>query len=207
MATYLYHLSAAEHDYILRIASHCESLNISLKPLCYTPAMPDAFGPIRWFDWDAVERHYGGNLPHFELPGGIYFVTFRLADSLPQDVYKKLAAARDAFLAHNPLPHTPEQQDQFKRIYHLPLECNLDRGLGECVLRNRCVRDLLKDTLLHHDCNQYQIGDFVIMPNHVHLLARTRPGLKTPQHLPSVEKPLGQPHQQPSPSRRPTVAD
>lgn len=139
--------------------------------------MDDPFGPIQWFDPDAVDRHHGTNLPHYEMPGAIYFVTFRLGDSLPQKVYQELAAARDAFLRKHPFPHTDEQDRQFKRLYVLPLERCLDEGLGECVLRDSQVRAIVRKTLLHFDGQRYRLGDFVIMPNHVHLLTRIRHGI------------------------------
>ena len=148
------------------------------QPTLCSLSMDDPFGPIRWFDWDAVQRHPGRNLPHYELPGAIYFVTFRLCDSLPAEAYIKLAAARDAFLLQHPFPHTDEQNRQFKRVYHIPLERHLDMGMGQCILRRPDVREIVAKTLLKFDDDRYQLGDFVLMPNHVHLLARTRRDLK-----------------------------
>ena len=46
----------------------------------------------------------------------------------------------------------------------------LDKGLGTCVLKRPGLSKIVADCLLHFDGNRYHIGDFVIMPNHVHLL-------------------------------------
>lgn len=140
--------------------------------------MSDGFGPIQWFDWDAVERHYGTDLPHYEIPGAVYFVTFRLHDSLPAEVMERLVAARDAFLRDKPLPLSGEQEDELRRMYSYPLECALDGGYGECVLRQPALRERLIEILQRFDGDRYQLGDYAIMPNHVHLLMRVRLDLK-----------------------------
>jgi hypothetical protein len=41
------------------------------------------------FDWDAVETSHQRHLPQRDQPGAIYFVTFGLADSVPQKVLKR----------------------------------------------------------------------------------------------------------------------
>jgi len=138
--------------------------------------MIDSFGPIQWFDRNAICRHQGINLPHYEMPGAVYFITFRLWDSLPADVYDELASARAGFLQHNPPPRSEEQELQLKQIYYTPLERYLDKGLGRCVLRFPEARQVLVDALLRLDGDRYQLGEYVIMPNHVHLLMRVRPG-------------------------------
>ena len=50
------------------------------------------------------------------------------------------------------------------------MEGYLDAGAGSCALRMPACAKFLVDTLLHDDGNQYTLGSFVIMPNHVHLL-------------------------------------
>jgi len=46
----------------------------------------------------------------------------------------------------------------------------LDNCHGECVLRDPANSKIVADALLFFDNNRYSIGDFVVMPNHVHLL-------------------------------------
>jgi len=46
----------------------------------------------------------------------------------------------------------------------------LDRGYGECVLKRPELAAIVADSLRHGDGQCYTLGDFVIMPNHVHLL-------------------------------------
>ena len=48
----------------------------------------------------------------------------------------------------------------------------LDSGLGSCVLRDVNNAKVVADALLFFDKNRYHMGDFIIMPNHVHLLVK-----------------------------------
>ena len=46
----------------------------------------------------------------------------------------------------------------------------LDKGLGACVLKRPRLAKIVADNLLYFNGYRYHIGNFVIMPNHVHLL-------------------------------------
>ena len=167
--------------------------------------MSEDFGPVQWFDWDHVQFQRGRNLPHFEQAGAIYFITFRLWDSLPAEVYQELFAARDQWLGNNPPPYTRAQELELKRVYSLPLERFLDEGHGRCVLRDEGLRDELVDIMLCFDGEAYEVGEFVVMPNHVHLLMRTS-RKDHAESLPAMEEPVGQDDQPNAWPARPSVA-
>jgi type I restriction enzyme R subunit len=46
----------------------------------------------------------------------------------------------------------------------------LDRGYGACALRDGRSANVVADALRHFDGDRYYLGDFIVMPNHVHLL-------------------------------------
>ncbi|WP_254513221.1 transposase [Anatilimnocola floriformis] len=48
----------------------------------------------------------------------------------------------------------------------------LDSGAGSCILQQAFAADILEAKLRHFDGVQYELGAFVIMPNHVHALVR-----------------------------------
>ena len=50
------------------------------------------------------------------------------------------------------------------------LEEYLDRGLGECWLRQPAIAKLTEDALRYFDGQRYTLAAWVVMPNHVHLL-------------------------------------
>lgn len=48
---------------------------------------------------------------------------------------------------------------------------NLDQCHGECVLRKSELSEIVAKSLRHFDGQRYELLDYVVMPNHVHLLA------------------------------------
>ena len=47
----------------------------------------------------------------------------------------------------------------------------LDACHGDCLLRRRELAQIVADSLHKFDGQRYELTDFVVMPNHVHLLA------------------------------------
>ncbi|MEK7675106.1 MAG: transposase [Verrucomicrobiota bacterium] len=110
----------------------------------------------------AVEQAIGskgwytrGYLPHYDKPGTIQMVTFRLADAMP-------AARRHEWEALLAIKEEREQRTE--------LEAYLDEGYGECVLRAARVAAAVEDVLLRFDGERYRLAAWVVMPNHVHVL-------------------------------------
>ena len=66
------------------------------------------------------------------------------------------------------LPET--HRKHFHRTFSQRYMENLDKGLGSCVLRRPELSKIVVDSLLYFNGNRYHMGDFVVMPNHVHLL-------------------------------------
>jgi REP element-mobilizing transposase RayT len=99
------------------------------------------------------EWYSRGYLPHFDAPGVIQGVTFRLWDSLPDDVVQSLA------------DETLENSKKRAR-----LEKYLNAGYGACYLRDPRIASLVENALLYFDGKRYRLFAWVIMPNHVHVL-------------------------------------
>ncbi len=133
----------------------------------YDPALP-------------VSRTHG-HLPHWEQERGTYFITWRLADSIARQTWETWRESRSAWLRMhridpgNPewrreLENLPDEARQDFRRFATALEDELDSGHGACLLRNPGVAAIMAGALKHWDGDRYLLGDFVIMPNHVHLL-------------------------------------
>ena len=99
--------------------------------------------------------HNHGYLPQLKAEGGIYFVTFRLADSLPQSALDELERSA---------PETRSKQ----------IETYLDAGLGECGLRKPDIARMVVQALKQFEGERYVLHDWVVMPNHVHLVIEPR---------------------------------
>ena len=130
------------------------------------PIMLQAFDPEAEFE--IRER----NLPHWRQKGATYFVTFRLADSLPQVKLAELKAQRMEWLRRHPRPRSAELTAQFQGLFSEKIEGFLAAGYGACWLKNAQVAELMATSLSFFDNNRYVLGDYVIMPNHVHVIVR-----------------------------------
>lgn len=124
------------------------------------------------FDWTATTSSYRGRLPHLVQAGAICFVTFRLADSVPLEVAQRWREERAVWMAANPPPWSPDVERDHHRRFTLRQERWLDSGRGACVLRQPDCRAEIRTSLLQDNGKLYELGDFVIMPNHVHALLR-----------------------------------
>lgn len=137
------------------------------------PAPPGFIG----FDETRPVRFYRRHLPHWRQEGVTYFVTFRLADALPQTKLRELAALREEWqrkvgqssaLAAKALPLDLE----FARAVAERVESWLDEGMGSCALQTQEAAKEVERCLRHEDGKRYDLIALVVMPNHVHLLAR-----------------------------------
>ena len=114
--------------------------------------------------------HSRGYLPHFDSPETIQFVTFRLADSLPKEVLLRFGREHAEALRRLPATATTEQAEEIHRVLRRKIERYLDQGAGECHLRKPENAQLVAEALLHFHEQHYLLDDWVVMPNHVHLI-------------------------------------
>ncbi len=112
------------------------------------------------------ERH----LPHLHQDGKLQFMTFRLADSLPQTKLNELREYKINFEKHNPKPWNTATSSQYHRAINSKTEYWLEQGYGDCVLRSPDVRQILIDAFDFVNNGRCLILGYVIMPNHVHIL-------------------------------------
>jgi REP element-mobilizing transposase RayT len=134
------------------------------------------------FDPKIDLRITAGNLPHWYQPGVTYFVTYRTNDSFPASVANRWYCRRDDWLRRHDIdPASPgwkarlrelpdPQQNEFDKNFSSEYLEHLDRGHGECVLRRPDLAAIVAENIRHFDGERYILADFVVMPNHVHLL-------------------------------------
>ncbi len=99
-----------------------------------------------------VHKRHGAYLPHWTKENATYFVTFRLADSLPRQVMEKLKSEKG-------------------KIFKL-VEDALHTGDGPQYLSDPRIADLVQNALLHFHMQRYFLCAWAILPNHVHVLVR-----------------------------------
>lgn len=101
-----------------------------------------------------------GYLPHFDVPDKVQAITFRLADSLPKHVVEewKFELSRQ--------PEKDRKVEERRRLQRY-----LDASHGSCVLRRSTCAETVEDALLHFDGDRCMLLAWVMMPNHVHVIA------------------------------------
>lgn len=124
------------------------------------------------FDHDRPVGKHSRHLPHWSQEGATYFVTFRLADSLPQEKLRAWKIERDRWQEKNPPPHTATQRQEYAERFSDRIEEWLDQGAGRCELAQLEVGAIVEEALRHFDGDRYVLGRYVIMPNHVHCTVR-----------------------------------
>lgn len=120
--------------------------------------------------------------PHWSQAGSIVFITFRANDSIPREVLAHWEREKQDWLRRRGVaPGTraadsiAELESNDRRAFNFEFNrCHedfLDTCHGRCVLRQPQLALIVANSLLHFDKVRYRMGDFIVMPNHVHLLA------------------------------------
>lgn len=157
------------------------SLNRTAKMRCSRPLAShgDMLGEL--FDPQAEFAVNERLRPHWSQAGAIVFITFRTIDSMPREVLERWEREKHAWLDQrgvrqgrhwkDVVPHLePKLRAEFTRHFQRCREDFLDTCRGACVLRDPKCSRIVADSLLYFDADRYLMGDFVVMPNHVHLL-------------------------------------
>ena len=155
--------------------------------------MPEIAG--EFFDREADYDQWDRTRPHRHQSAAICFLTMRLNDSIPRSVILRWHQERIEYLqrmgvevernwkrGHEQL--TAEQQAKFSKHFSRQRETTLDECLGGCELSDPRAREEVAKTLEFFHGQRYWLGDYVIMPNHIHCLvafldndiAKTQPG-------------------------------
>lgn len=118
---------------------------------------------------------YRRRLPHIQPEGATFFVTSRLADSLPMDVVEKLHNERttiDAELAKIINKHERAEQAYLasRRLFGKWDKALDESDTGIKYLANEQIAKLVADSLHYRDGKVYDLIAYCIMPNHKHVV-------------------------------------
>lgn len=108
-------------------------------------------------------------LPHIECQP-LQFITFRLYDSLPQQTIDSMKAYKDVLVAEG-----KDNSEDYKQLLVM-LDKYEDAGYGQCFLKDERVAQIVQNALLHFHGERYELVEWCIMPNHVHVLINVLPG-------------------------------
>ncbi len=133
------------------------------------------------------KSYFERNLPHYQIPGATFFITFRLAKSLPKTLLMRLHQDYEELI--NDLTKKSNIQDQTHRIdeeqrrYFAKWDAALDQSIsGPTWLKDPNIAKIVKNTLHHFDGKRYTLDAYCIMPNHVHTVLKPIEDLKGQYH-------------------------
>ncbi len=120
---------------------------------------------------------YRRHLPHFQPPGAILFITFRLKGSLPRAVLDELRemrarVERSLERIGDPLERARQADLEARRLFG-----KWDAALhtvrqGPRWLEEPRVARIVVESLHYRDGKVYDLYAFCVMPNHVHLVCQ-----------------------------------
>ncbi len=114
-----------------------------------------------------------GYLPHFDKPGVVQGVTFRLADAVPAEKvadWKRELGFLDGMSVRGRLTGEEiQRQDEL----HRRIAKYEDAGCGECLFGQPEIASLMADSLGFFDGERYVLLAWCVMPNHVHAVLET----------------------------------
>jgi REP element-mobilizing transposase RayT len=131
---------------------------------------------------DEIRTRLGHNLPHWTLDGVIYHVRFSLHDAIPARIRNELLREREVILER--LKHKSLSRVEKRRLiiaHNRTIDRTIDKGYGECLLRDRSVARMVADSLKYFDERRYWLYAWVVMPNHVHCLVQPHEGVRLDQ--------------------------
>ncbi len=115
-------------------------------------------------------------LPHWEQQGATYFITFRLADAVPQKLLRQWKEELENWRKFHPEPWDASTKYEYQKRFQDAREQWLDQGHGECIFRQSQIAATVANSLRHFNGVRYALDSFVVMPNHVHVLVRPHEG-------------------------------
>lgn len=127
-----------------------------------------------------MKTFYRRSLPHFQPGNGIYFITYRLANSLPLEIIPNLKEKFERYkqlLVKSDLP-----REEIEKQIDIRFRTNFaayDRYLDSCVSGEPWISDerIAKynyEEILKLNSENEKVICFSLMPNHVHLLLELR---------------------------------
>jgi putative transposase len=125
---------------------------------------------LRFFNPYAEIQHTENRLPHWQQEGAVYFVTFRLADSVPSSLLNQWRDEREGWLRVHLEPWSFEIEREYHQRFSGAIERWLDEGHGACLLRRHDCAEIVAETLRHFEGERVMMISFAVMPNHVHAL-------------------------------------
>lgn len=121
-----------------------------------------------------MKEFYRRHLPHWQPRDAVFFITFRLKDSLPVEVIKFLKDERKRtkrMLEELPASERENQKYLEERRHFGKWDSFLDKAeIGPRWLGQPEIADIIEEAFHYRDGKVFDLHAFCIMPNHVHIV-------------------------------------
>lgn len=132
--------------------------------------------------------HYKRSLPHWQPEGAMFFITFRLANSLPVQIIQELETEREREKQIIRAKYSGAQQHE--ELYKLDKKHfgQFDSWLDRCVeesprwLAHEKAAQIVADEIHKLDGERYSLIAYCLMSNHGHLVIDTAEHTLKPTH-------------------------
>jgi REP element-mobilizing transposase RayT len=125
---------------------------------------------------------YRRKLPHIQPAEATFFMTFRLAGSMPVEMIQRLrenhALVERGILTQNDLTEKERREliyGEQKRLFAETDEFLDTNPNGPYWLGERAVAKIITEAMHYRDGKQYDLHAYTIMPNHVHMMMTLLP--------------------------------
>jgi type I restriction enzyme R subunit len=111
------------------------------------------------------------NLPHIDVSGGIFFVTFCLEGSLPASGMRSIAARWHTRALHPPACQIPHRwRARCSAAAFAATDRLLDSSPAVRWLADPRLADIVQEALLYRHGTAYELLAYVVMPSHCHVV-------------------------------------
>jgi REP element-mobilizing transposase RayT len=140
-----------------------------------------------------VKTFYYRHLPHYHPPNATYFITFRVAGSLPADAIERLQQERTQSLKRIggfvDKKCRVEAYREHQKGYLEKFDALLDGATtGPRWLGIPQVAEIVSESIHYRDQRVYDLLSYCIMPNHVHMVFVGRSDTPTYRILQSLKR-------------------
>lgn len=123
---------------------------------------------------------YKRHMPHIQPPGATFFITARLAGSLPLSVLEQMAREKAAIYEQYATDLELAERES-ERHWFRQYETQLHEAKsGPFWLREEPIAAVLAEALHFSDQQLYRLDAFCIMPNHLHVVLMPLPTTPVP---------------------------
>ncbi|MCK4654439.1 MAG: transposase [Candidatus Cloacimonetes bacterium] len=119
---------------------------------------------------------YKRNLPHYQPENGIFFITTRLVNSLPNYILNELKTKKDVFeksIKNINACKKKELIQEFHKDYFINFDEFLDKFQESPKWLNKTeIAEVVKKNLFFWNNERYKLLAYCIMPNHIHIMIK-----------------------------------